>query len=170
MRFSFAKIWSIGKIWLMKNSKGNKMLPDAILALIYVIEPFIHTLFWILINFAITFGLVALALLGFLIGWLVRKKPLERGCGRRPSEKTDLDCSSDASCSLCGGDPLSDTKRPNEEREDECEHRVFDSRTGGRVVPHVLRGTYRDHHLQVIKSLIQTHWSRYGLRPTRPAD
>lgn len=53
MRRSIIKLFSIGKIMLFKNSKGHKMLPDALLIAIYIIEPLIHTLVWILINLAL---------------------------------------------------------------------------------------------------------------------
>lgn len=53
MKHTILKLFSIGKIMLMRNSKGNKMLSDAMLIAIYILEPFIHTAVWILINLAL---------------------------------------------------------------------------------------------------------------------
>lgn len=61
--------------------------------------------------FVLTFGLVACAFLGFLIGWFVRGKPLERGCGKKPVQGKE--CNSAASCSLCGEEDAC-TKKPEE--------------------------------------------------------
>lgn len=56
----------------------------------------------LLLTFIATFGIVLIALLGILIGWLITGKPFTKGsCGRNLQQRKGEDCGNDDSCPLC---------------------------------------------------------------------
>lgn len=56
----------------------------------------------LLLTMILTFALLMLAMAGLGIGWILRGKPLERGCGKKPGQLPSEPCDGDTSgCEIC---------------------------------------------------------------------
>ena len=59
----------------------------------------------LVLTLLLAFVVSLLAVAGLGIGWLLKGKPLKRGCGQSPKMLKDSDCGENKTCPLC--DPSS---------------------------------------------------------------
>lgn len=71
-------------------------------------------------TFLVTFGIMGLALLGILIGWIFTGKPFTRGsCGRNLQQGPEKECGQDDSCPICSPYSPKSNKRDEKTKVDE---------------------------------------------------